>query len=129
MTHYFHFFFFFNCHRGKFEGVCLPIFKSFLEPLNGFLSSAELSANDIKKVVLTGGTCKVPKLQQMLRDHFSSGEVLSSVPPDHVTALGAAIQGGYLMENEEFALSQDEMIPCSQNNVLVKVIYFPMYKF
>ena len=44
------------------------------------------------QVILSGGTCKIPRLQKLISETFSSAQVLSSIPPDEVLAYGAAIE-------------------------------------
>ena len=111
----------FSSCSGKFEGICLPVFKSFLEPMHSFIRTAGVSVNDIQKVVLVGGTCKIPKLQQLLRELFPSSELLSSISPDHVTAMGAAIQGRYISDLVIDKAAIPDRILCTPNNIVVKV--------
>lgn len=95
------------------------MFKSFIEPVHSFIDSTGLTISDIEKVVLVGGTCKIPKLQQMLADLFSnSAEILSTVSPDHVAAIGAAMQGTYTTCND---ITIPDSIPCIPNNISIEV--------
>jgi molecular chaperone DnaK (HSP70) len=104
--------------RGRFEGVCHHIFQSCLEPLQGVLESSNLTANDIHKVVLVGGTCKIPRLQQLVKEWFPSSQILCSAPPDHVISLGAAIQAQYhtqYLQHYDYNTS----IPCTSSDIWI----------
>ena len=98
----------------------MPVFKSFLEPVSSFTSAADIPITSIQKVVLVGGTCKIPKLQQLLQDTFPNSEVLFSIPPDQVTAMGAAMQGQYVSD-VAFDVSPSTNILCTPASVMVKV--------
>ena len=112
------------CRSGKFEGICLPVFKSFMEPVRSFVESAGTVISDVQKVVLVGGTCKVPKLQQLLQETFPEGEVLWSVPPDHVASLGAAMQGGCINELTLPGTSLQTNMLCTPTGIVVKVYVY-----
>ncbi len=107
-------------YSGKFEGICLPVFNSFLEPVRSFANSTDIPITSIQKVVLVGGTCKIPKLQQLLRDTFPNSEVLFTIPPDQVTAMGAAMQGQYASD-VAFDAAPSTSILCTPESIIVKV--------
>ncbi|BDC34571.1 chaperone protein DnaK [Candidatus Dependentiae bacterium Noda2021] len=81
--------------RAKLESLCADIFKRLLEPCKKALSDAQLSASQIGEVILVGGSTRIPKVQQLVKDFFGK-EPNKSVNPDEVVAVGAAIQGGVL---------------------------------
>lgn len=81
--------------RAKFESLCSDIFRRLLEPCKKALSDAKLSTSDIDEVILVGGSTRIPKVQELVKDFFGK-EPNRSVNPDEVVALGAAIQGGVL---------------------------------
>ncbi len=81
--------------RSKFESLCADIFKRLFEPCKKALSDAGYTTSDIQEVLLVGGSTRIPKIQQMVKDFFGK-EPNRSVNPDEVVALGAAIQGGVL---------------------------------
>src|SRR3979490_780055 len=60
------------------------------------LEDAKLSPNDIQEVVLVGGSTRIPKVQQLVRNFFGGKEPHKGVNPDEVVAVGAAIQGAVL---------------------------------
>jgi molecular chaperone DnaK len=67
-----------------------------MKPVQKALEDAKLSPNDIQEVVLVGGSTRIPKVQQLVRNYFGGKEPHKGVNPDEVVAVGAAIQGAVL---------------------------------
>ena len=81
--------------RAKFETLCDDLFRRSIEPCRKALEDAHLRASEIDEVLLVGGSTRIPKVQQLVKDFFGK-EPNKSVNPDEVVAIGAAIQGGVL---------------------------------
>lgn len=81
--------------RAKFEQLCDDLFQRSIEPCRKALSDAKLSASEIDEVLLVGGSTRIPKIQEIVKNFFGK-EPNRSVNPDEVVAIGAAIQGGVL---------------------------------
>jgi molecular chaperone DnaK len=81
--------------RAKFEMLCDSLFQKTIEPCRKALSDAHLSASDIDEVLLVGGSTRIPKIQELVKNFFGK-EPNKSVNPDEVVAIGASIQGGVL---------------------------------
>ena len=81
--------------RAKFEALEDPYFQRCIEPCRKALADAHLNASDINEVLLVGGSSRIPKVQQMVKDFFGK-EPNRSLNPDEVVAIGASIQGGVL---------------------------------
>ena len=81
--------------RAKFEALCDDLFRRTVEPCRKALEDAHLSASQIDEVILVGGSTRIPKVQEIVKDFFGK-EPNKSVNPDEVVAVGAAIQGGVL---------------------------------
>lgn len=81
--------------RAKLESLCSDLFQRLLEPCKKAVADAKLSPREIDEVVLVGGSTRIPKVQQLVKDFFGK-EPNRSVNPDEVVAIGAAIQGGVL---------------------------------
>ncbi len=81
--------------RAKFEELCHDLFESTLEPVRKAMKDAKLSKNDIDKVILVGGSTRIPKVQEIIKNELGK-EPSKGVNPDEVVAMGAAIQGGVL---------------------------------
>ena len=84
-----------NITRAKFEQLCEDLFKRTVEPCEKALQDAGMTPNDIEEVILVGGSTRIPKIQQIVKDFFGK-EPNKGVNPDEVVAVGAAIQGGVL---------------------------------
>jgi molecular chaperone DnaK len=81
--------------RSKFEQLCEDLFQRTMGPCKTAIKDAGLSASDIDEVVLVGGSTRMPKVQQIVKEIFGK-EPHRGVNPDEVVAVGAAIQGGVL---------------------------------
>ena len=86
--------------RAKFEELVDDLIESTLEPVRKALKDAKLTKNDIDKVLLVGGSTRVPKVQEVIKNELGK-EPSKGVNPDEVVAMGAAIQGGVLSGDVE----------------------------
>ncbi len=81
--------------RSKFEALVEPILKRLMPPVEQAIKDAGLEAKDIEEIVLVGGSTRIPKVQEMVKEFFGK-DPNKSVNPDEVVALGAAVQAGVL---------------------------------
>ncbi|MBS1987194.1 molecular chaperone DnaK [Candidatus Dependentiae bacterium] len=81
--------------RAKLESLCSSIFTRLLEPCKRAIADAKVNTSQIDEVILVGGSTRIPKVQQLVKEFFGK-EPNKSVNPDEVVADGAAIQGGVL---------------------------------
>jgi molecular chaperone DnaK len=81
--------------RAKFEQLVDDLIQRTIPPMQQALKDASLDPKRIDEVILVGGSTRVPKIQQIVKDYFGK-EPNKSVNPDEVVAIGAAIQGGVL---------------------------------
>ena len=81
--------------RAKFEELIHDLVDSTLEPVRKALSDAKLTKKDINKVILVGGSTRIPCVQELIKKELGM-EPSKGVNPDEVVAMGAAIQGGVL---------------------------------
>jgi molecular chaperone DnaK len=84
-----------NVTRAKFEQLVDDLFQRTVEPCKRALQNAKLTPSDIDEVILVGGSTRIPKVQEIVRELFGK-EPHKGVNPDEVVAVGAAIQGGVL---------------------------------
>ena len=82
--------------RAKFEELTRELVEKTLEPVQQSLKDSELQPSDIDRVVLVGGSTRIPAVQELISRFFSTGQIDRSVNPDEAVALGAAIQAGVL---------------------------------
>jgi molecular chaperone DnaK len=81
--------------RAKFESLVGDLLERSMAPVRQALADAGLKPSDIDEVVLVGGSTRVPKIQQLVKEYFGK-DPHKGVNPDEVVAVGAAIQGGVL---------------------------------
>lgn len=81
--------------RSKLESLCADIFERLLIPCKKAMQDAQIDKSKINEVILVGGSTRMPKVQQLVKDFFSK-EPNKSVNPDEVVAIGAAVQGAIL---------------------------------
>ena len=81
--------------RAKFEELVDDLLESTLKPVRTALKDAGLKAKDIDKVLLVGGSTRIPKVEELIKKELGK-EPSKGVNPDEVVAMGAAIQGGVL---------------------------------
>ncbi|CAL6016503.1 Cytosolic_heat shock protein 70 [Hexamita inflata] len=86
--------------RAKFEDLCLDLFKLTLEPVEKVLKDAKMSKSEVDEVVLVGGSTRIPRVQQLLKEYFNGKEPLKSLNPDEAVAYGAAVQAAVLSKHE-----------------------------
>jgi len=82
--------------RALFEELNADLFQRALKPLQDVFESAQLSKSQIDEVVLVGGSTRVPKVQQLVKDFFGGKEPSMGVNPDEAVALGAALHAAAL---------------------------------
>ena len=81
--------------RAKFEALVGDLLERTLEPCRQALKDAGIEAGGVDEVVLVGGSTRIPKVQELVKDFFGK-EPHKGVNPDEVVAIGAAIQAGVL---------------------------------
>ncbi len=84
-----------NITRAKFENLCADLFDKTLIPLENAINDAKINPSQIDDILLVGGSTRIPKIQELVKNFFGK-EPSKGVNPDEVVALGAAIQGGVL---------------------------------
>merc|ERR1719482_426710 len=82
--------------RARFEELNMDLFKKTLVPVGKVLEDGDLKKNEVDELVLVGGSTRIPKVQQLLKDYFNGKEPSRGINPDEAVAYGAAVQGGIL---------------------------------
>ena len=93
--------------RAKFESLAHNLIQACLEPCRKAMSDAGLSNSSIDEVILVGGSTRIPAVQKIVEDFFGKAPS-KGVNPDEVVALGAAIQGAAL--NQEEGVSDIQLV-------------------
>jgi len=82
--------------RARFEEINSPLFKSTLGPVKQVLEDSGLTKKQIDEIILVGGSTRIPKIQQLIKDFFDGKEPNRGINPDEAVAYGAAVQAGIL---------------------------------
>ena len=84
--------------RQTFENISKDLFDKLIGPLDKVLDDAELGISDITQIVLVGGSTRIPKVKELIKDYFFDVNINDSINPDETVAYGAAIQAAKLMK-------------------------------
>ncbi|KAI3361807.1 hypothetical protein L3Q82_002148 [Scortum barcoo] len=87
--------------RAKFEELNMDLFRSTMKPVQKVLEDADLKKSDIDEIVLVGGSTRIPKIQQLVKEFFNGKEPSRGINPDEAVAYGAAVQAGVLSGEED----------------------------
>merc|ERR1719287_275143 len=82
--------------RARLEELCIDLFKKTLTPVQKVIDDSDLKKAEVDEVVLVGGSTRIPKVQQLIKDFFNGKEPNRGINPDEAVAYGAAVQGGIL---------------------------------
>ncbi|CAI5740321.1 unnamed protein product [Hyaloperonospora brassicae] len=103
--------------RARFEKLNDDLFKKTLGPVEKVMKDAGLKKSEVDEIVLVGGSTRIPKVQQLIKDYFNGKEPSRGVNPDEAVAYGAAVQGG-ILGGEQDDLTKDvlliDVVPLSQ---------------
>ncbi|WRT67985.1 chaperone DnaK [Kwoniella shivajii] len=86
--------------RAKFEELNIDLFRKTMKPVEQVLKDAGVKKDEIDDIVLVGGSTRIPKVQQLLKEYFNGKEPSKGINPDEAVAYGAAVQGGILSGEE-----------------------------
>merc|ERR1719461_128635 len=87
--------------RAKFEELNMDLFRSTLKPVQKVLEDADMQKKDIDEIVLVGGSTRIPKVQQLVKEFFNGKEPSRGINPDEAVAYGAAVQAGVLSGEQD----------------------------
>mmetsp|Transcript_18139 Transcript_18139/g.45704 ORF Transcript_18139/g.45704 Transcript_18139/m.45704 type:complete len:663 (-) Transcript_18139:667-2655(-) len=82
--------------RARFEELNMDLFRKTMGPVKKALDDANFKKSDLDEIVLVGGSTRIPKVQDLLREFFDGKEPNKGINPDEAVAYGAAVQGGIL---------------------------------
>lgn len=82
--------------RAKFEELNNDLFRSTLSPVEKVLKDGGIKASEVDEIVLVGGSTRIPKIQELVKQFFNGKEPNRGINPDESVAFGAAVQGGIL---------------------------------
>ena len=82
--------------RARFEELNADLFRKTMGPVKKAMEDARLKKSKINEIVLVGGSTRIPKVQELLKEFFGGKEPCKGVNPDEAVAYGAAVQGGII---------------------------------
>jgi L1 cell adhesion molecule like protein len=87
--------------RARFEALCADYFRECLGPVQKVLLDAKMDKASVDEVVMVGGSTRIPKVQQLVRDFFGGKALNTSINPDEAVAFGAAVQAAVLAGDDQ----------------------------
>lgn len=87
--------------RAKFEELNMDLFRSTMKPVQKVLEDADMNKKDVHEIVLVGGSTRIPKVQQLVKEFFNGKEPSRGINPDEAVAYGAAVQAGVLSGEQD----------------------------
>merc|ERR1712032_1196251 len=87
--------------RAKFEELNMDLFRGTLKPVQKVLEDADLTKKEVDEIVLVGGSTRIPKVQQLVKEYFNGKEPSKGINPDEAVAYGAAVQAGVLSGEQD----------------------------
>merc|ERR1712146_871972 len=87
--------------RARFEELNMDLFRGTLKPVQKVLDDGDTKKNEVDEIVLVGGSTRIPKVQQLVKEFFNGKEPSRGINPDEAVAYGAAVQGGVLSGDED----------------------------
>jgi L1 cell adhesion molecule like protein len=85
--------------------LCDHLFKKCLAPVEQVIRDSKSDKSEVNDIVLVGGSSRIPRVQQLLRDYFNGKELCQSINPDEAVAYGAAVQGAILRGDDSNKLN------------------------
>uniref|UniRef100_A0A8B9HZ01 Endoplasmic reticulum chaperone BIP n=1 Tax=Astyanax mexicanus TaxID=7994 RepID=A0A8B9HZ01_ASTMX len=85
----------------RFEELNMDLFRSTMKPVQKVLEDSDLKKSEINEIVLVGGSTRIPKIQQLVKEFFNGKEPSRGINPDEAVAYGAAVQAGVLSGEED----------------------------
>ena len=97
--------------RARFEELCIDLFRGTLDPVKKVLLDSKIDKNQVHEIVLVGGSSRIPKVQELLKEFFGNKkELCKSVNPDEAVAYGAAVQAAILTDSDNSNITKDMVI-------------------
>jgi molecular chaperone DnaK (HSP70) len=89
--------FVYSLRRAGFEEVCQDLFEKIIPPLKMVIDDSKLSKSDIDDIVLVGGSTRIPRIRELVREFLDGRELTKNINPDEAVALGAALRAAMLI--------------------------------
>ena len=107
--------------RSEFEKMCAPLFKKCIPFITNALKDANLTKDKIDEIVLVGGSTRIPKIQEMIKEYFNKSP-RKDINPDEAVAYGAAFQAANISDEEEGDLEKLVVIDVTPLSLGVEIV-------
>ena len=91
--------------RKEFEDKCDHLFKKLETSLENALKNAKIKAEDIHEIILVGGSTKIPKVKEIIRNYFEKSKINDIINPDEAVAFGATLRAEKILHNRDDVIS------------------------
>ena len=112
-----------NCRitRAKFEDLCQDCFDKLITPIEEVLQLSNKNTEDIKEIILVGGSSKIPKVKEILKNKFPKAKINDSISPDEAVAYGATFYCESLRRNTEEVWEDFQYLDATQHSYGVEL--------
>ena len=87
--------------REKLENLCIDLFKRCINCIENVIKESKLNKNQIEEIILVGGSSRIPKIRQMIKDFFNGKEINLTINPEEAVIFGIAIKGAIVSGNKD----------------------------
>ncbi|MCL4123776.1 UNVERIFIED_CONTAM: hypothetical protein GTU68_001597, partial [Idotea baltica] len=108
--------------RARFDGLIGSCLNDFLAPVKEALQRANLTNDQVDKVILTGGSCKVIRLQSLIGETFKNAEILKKFPADEILSIGATKEASFHLEGKQTPVHTSSLISCLSQAIFAKIL-------
>lgn len=108
--------------RARFDGLAAGTMAAFVQLAREVVQRCGLTEAQINKVILTGGSAKIPRLQQLVGDAFPKADLLCSLPPDEALAAGASTEAALLLGQQTQTSVDSSLVPALATSVFCMVL-------
>jgi len=107
--------------RPQFEDICKDLFIRCIKPIELALKDAQIQKDKIDDIILIGGSTRIPKIQEIVKEFFNGKELNKSINPDEAVAYGAAVQAAIVNNIEDVGLERLVLLDVAPLSLGVKV--------
>ena len=108
--------------RNKFEDLCINLFKRCMVPIENIFRETKINKNQIKDILLTGGSTRIPKIQQMIQEFFDGKELNKTINPEESVACGTAIYGASITTVKDEFIERLVLLDVNQYSLGIETI-------
>ena len=107
--------------RARFEKICSDYFNKLIPPIDRVLDDASIQSIDINEIVLVGGSSRIPRVNQILKEKFNEAKINDSINPDEAVAFGATIYSESLIRDEGEFWEDFQYLDATQHSYGIEV--------